>query len=385
MRYPHKILVQTIVKSFYKENAGFFIFLIIVMFSIVNVVDGAGLIQYHYSLILGMLKSATFLLLIFFLWFLYVRKFSAFVLSEMQKPAFSFLSIFNNLSQSIRFRLFLFVESLLLLPVLLYSVFILLVGWKQHFFLQIAFVILYLFALIIGTALLHTRVLLNPHTSHGSLSGKLNLWKKRQQSYSIMILRFIAAEQKVIWMGIQIFTCGIVYLIARNNTNDDYDISFPFLFFNFGILANSILIYRIRAFENAYLGFYPGLPVSKTKRFFQTALVYFIILIPEYLILILLVPVHIKYFDAVCLMFSAYSLLLLMNSITYWRGLSLKAYLKILFFVFCIELILILTLGFVFLSLALLLAAILIFKKEYYSFEPVIKYSNLPKDLKNQV
>lgn len=371
MRYSLKILVQTIVKSFYKENAGFFIFLIIVMFSIVSEVDGAGVIQYHYSLILGMLKSLPFLLLVFLLWFLYVRKFSAFVLGEMQKPAYSFLSIFNSLTQSIRFRLFVFVESLLLLPVLLYSGFILFIGWKQHFFLQIAVVILYLLVLIIGTAILHTRVLLNPHTP-GFLSRNFDPWQKTQQSYSIMILRFIAAKQKMIWMGIQIFTCGIVYLIARNNTNDYYDISFPFLFFNFGILANSILIYRIRAFENTYLGFYPGLPVSKAKRFFQTAWVYFIILIPEYLILILLVPVHIKYFDAVYFMISAFSLLLLMNSITFWRGLNLKTYLKIIFFIFCIELILILTFGFIFLFFVLLLAAIFIFKKEYYRFEPVI-------------
>lgn len=370
MKYPLKILIQTIVKSFYKENAGFFIFLITIMFCIVNKVDGAGVVEYHYSLILGMLKSYLFLLLVFLAWFLYVRKISAFVLVVIYKPEYSFLSILNSLSKSARLRLFLISECLLLMPILLYAFFIIVIGWQQHFYLQVLSIVVYLFLLSIGTAKFHIHVLDNPHKKQGVLWRKYTLWQWSQQSYSLILLRFISTKQKMIWLGIKVFTCGTLFLIARNNTLTDYDLSFPFLFFNFGILANGILIYRIREFENSYLGFYRGLSVSLLKRILQYALVYFIVLIPEYIIFIMLAPVHIKYTDAVYFIGSAYCLLLLMNTVTYLMGISIKTYLKISFVIFCLEFVLIMTVGFAFLPFFLLFFAILFFVKGYYKFEP---------------
>jgi len=59
----------------------------------------------------------------------------------------------------------------------------------------------------------------------------------------------------MIWAGVKLFTCGALYLIALNNTVTDYDTSMVFLFLNFGILANGVLIYRIREFKETYVRF----------------------------------------------------------------------------------------------------------------------------------
>ena len=57
MSQPGKILFKSFIRPFYKENAGVFIFVFMMMFFIVNKVDGAGLFEYHYSLILATLTS----------------------------------------------------------------------------------------------------------------------------------------------------------------------------------------------------------------------------------------------------------------------------------------------------------------------------------------
>ena len=372
MKSTLKIVFQSFVKTFYKENAGLFVFLITILFCIVNKVDGAGVIEYHHSLILGMLKSSLFLLLVFMIWFVYARKISTFVVVVIQKPEYAFLSILNSLTKSKQLRLFLVVESLLLLPVLVYAIFIIMIGWQLHFYLQVLAVVIYLFSLIIVTAKLHTGVLNDPYVKQGLLWHKFILWQWSAKSYSAILLKFVSTKQKMIWLGIKVFTCGIVFLIARNNTLADYDISFPFLFFNIGILANGILVFRIREFEISYLSFYQGLPVPLIKKFVQYALVYFITLIPEFLTLSILTPVNIKFTDAILFMGSGYCLLLLMNCITFIRGIGMKSYLKILFVIFCMEFAIVLTIGLVFLPFFMFLFAVLFFVKRYYKFEPEV-------------
>src|SRR5215813_8602617 len=110
MSHPGKILFRSFVRPFYKENAGVFLFIFIMMFYIVGENDGAGLVEYHYSLIMGMLTTREMLLLVFFIWLLYARKFTAFVSGVLKNPQYSFLHIYNRLNKTERFRLFFFVE-----------------------------------------------------------------------------------------------------------------------------------------------------------------------------------------------------------------------------------------------------------------------------------
>ncbi len=369
MNYPAKIFFQSFVKPFYKENAGVFVFIFTMMFCIVSKVDGAGLYEYHYSLVTGMLKSNLFLLLMFFAWFLYVRKYVGFVSNVMLNDHYSFLKIYNRLSKIRRLWLFFTVEIWLLMPVLLYALFISFVGFRQHLYLPVLSVIGYLLLVCIIAAAWHLYVLtdLPAQTifSFKNVSSKFRL----RPSYHVMLLEFVASKQKMIWAGVKLFTCGVLYLIARNNTVTDYDAGMAFLFFNFGILANGVLIYRIREFEETYVSFYRGLPVSLMKRFLQYSFIYFIFLIPEFVTAGILVPVYLHYTDAINFMLCSFSLLLLMNSITFLADFEMKEYIKILFSIFCVQCIFLITTGFVFLYLLLFIAAITIFLKSYYTFE----------------
>src|SRR5437868_14808809 len=147
MNHASKILFQSFVKPFYKENAGLLIFIFTMMFVVVSRLNGAGLFAYHYSLATGVLKNNNFLIVVFFAWLLYVRKFVVFASGVILNPRYAFLQVYSQLSPAKRFKLFFIVEVWLLLPVLLYVPFVSFVGLQQHLYLPVSFVVSYLLVL----------------------------------------------------------------------------------------------------------------------------------------------------------------------------------------------------------------------------------------------
>ena len=241
MIYPARILFQTLVKSFYRENAVAFVLIFTVIFFAVGSVDGAGLFAFHYSLALGMLKSNIFLLLVFITWLFYARKCVAFVSSVLHDPHYSFLHIYNCLSSFKRFQLFFFVQACLLMPVFLYSIFVAFVGWHEHLYTHAISGIVYLLIACIGAAIWNVYTLNNPGKK--TIFPTFSLLKDYSvaSSYSFILVRFISITQKFTWAVIKVVTCVPLYLIARNNILTASDIILLFLFFNFGILTNGII------------------------------------------------------------------------------------------------------------------------------------------------
>jgi hypothetical protein len=338
------------------------------MFCIISKVDGAGLYAYHYSLVSGMLKSNVFLFIVFLIWLIYVRKYYAFVSAVIKNEQFSFLHIYNQLSKAKQLKLFLFIHACLLMPVLLYTVFIFFVGISQHIYLPLFFISVYLLLLLILPAVSHVHQLDNLH--HQKKTFRLHILKSKNiAAYHFILFRFILRKQTIIWLGIKIFTCGLLYLIARNNNSNNYDITMSLLFYIFGILANTILVFKIRTFEDAHLSFYKGLPVSLVKRYTQYLILYFLLLIPEFITISFLIPQHFTLKDGVGLMLFGFSLLLLINAITFLTDLKLREYVKMLFFIFCFVWIAIISLGIMLLCAFLFIISVIIFYIYYYTAE----------------
>ena len=364
------ILFKSFVKPFYKENAGSFVFVLVMMFCIVSKVDGADFFEYHYSLITGMLKSYSFLLLVFGIWLLYVRKCVTFVTGILQKPEYHFLQILHSSGKAKQFRFFFFVvEFLLLFPILLYAAFVVIVGVKQALYVPVLLVLSYLVALLIIAALWHVNALNNYNKEQAVILKKRNLFTTLPTSFPFVLFRFIANKQKLIWFGLKVFTCAILYLIARNNQPADVDISFVFLFFDMGVLANGILILRTREFEETYLVFYRNFPITLAQRFSQYATIYFVLLLPEMVTIGLLTPDHLNYTNAFYFWLCAYSAVLLLNSISFLQNFTQKQYLKVLLLVFCLQYFIMILLGLAALAIICFALAIMFFVKNYYAFE----------------
>ena len=254
-------------------------------------VDGAGLWEYHYSLMLATLSSPITLLLVIFLWIVYARKCWIYVSVQLNNPEYMWLQIFNSLPSRNRFKAFLLVSVWLLLPVLLYATLVIILGIHEHRYLSTGVIFTALIALTVGTSLWHVDRLANP-------GGQMKRWMPTKifsipaSSYVLLLLRFIASRQKLLWLSFKIVTCGLLWLIGLNNNQDYYELNTLYLFYSFGIMAQLVLVYRIRNFEEDQLSFYRNLPISSVRRFFSYARVYGIMLLPEFIIIILMAPTH---------------------------------------------------------------------------------------------
>ncbi|SDX00094.1 hypothetical protein SAMN05444410_1083 [Hydrobacter penzbergensis] len=367
------ILFKTYVKTYYKENAGVFVFIFTIMLCIVSKVDGAGLYEYHHSLAVSMLKSNTILSIVFLIWFLYVRRYVVYVSSAYTNPHYSFLQVYNQLSHRRRFFLFFMADVLLLMPIWLYDIFFSFVGLEQGLLIPVIITNVYLLFLCLIAAAWHIYRLDNLN-KRWKVPYFMRVGKKVPSFYSSILYRFVINTQINIWLGAKAFTCGILYLIARNNNTTDRDMSMLFLFYSLGILANGVLVFRIRVFEETYLSFWKGLPLSLLSRLLQYLGLYFGLLIPEIITASILTPQYLQYTEAANFIFSGFSLLLLMNSITFIQNFKVKEYIAILFAIFFIECLLLVTFGFVFLYVSFFLVAVATFFVGYYKFE-IIGYN----------
>lgn len=322
------LFLKLFVRTFYREYAAAFIFLLTIMFGAVGQMKGAGIVEYHEALIIGMLGNGCFFSLVLLIWSLYTFKCFNFCVAVFQQPSYNFLSVFTQRKLSFVFPLFLGVQFLLLLPILPYAVLIIILSFSLGWWMSGAIIILFLTALLLISALLLARLLYN---------REINYWKRPQlkwldnfnSRYPILLTHYILRYHPLLFMGIKIYTCGILYLMATSNVPGDYDPQFPLIFFCFGIFGHAMIIYRMRQFEEEHLSAYRGLPVSILKRFIGYIYLYLVILLPELATLFILMPVHLQLVDAAHYALTAISFLLLLNGISFTGYYSMKSFLKI--------------------------------------------------------
>ena len=111
---PGYILQKTIVRPFYRQNAGFFLLVFLVFF---GVVAPSQQLNYHYTLITGLLTTPGVLAIVLLAWLFYAGKCSRWLAATLSDPSFSFLNELTRLSPRQVFFQLILLHSLLFLPV----------------------------------------------------------------------------------------------------------------------------------------------------------------------------------------------------------------------------------------------------------------------------
>jgi hypothetical protein len=369
MRNPQRLLFKLIVRPFYSENSGAFILIFTVLFYIVGQVEDAGLFEFHYSLIKGILHSNMTLSMVIFLWLFYAHKCSQFTLQLINSSEYSFLQIYNLLGRFKRMLLLLKVQVWLMLPILLYAVAVAIVGWAQGKYLKMIAIVLSLSLSCLAAALFHVYKLERYHEDRNVIRKRKKFLEKFKLFYPSILIQLIVTNLKLSWTGVKVLSCVLFYLIARNNSDGRYEIDLVFVFFNLTVLANGILIYKLRNFENVYLSFYRGLSVSKLRRFLQYALVVLLILLPEAVLVKYLTPKYLEYWDAVGIFMSGYTLLLLINSFSFVDDYKVSDFVKLLLILFCFQYLLYVLVNLTVLNILCALGSAALFAITFYRFE----------------
>jgi hypothetical protein len=341
------------------------LFFYTVMLLAVGHLDGFGVLHYHYTLIIGMLQNTDTFLLVCFAWLLYQLKCLTFVIRTLQQPTSQFLYVINGLPGLQRFGLTLLMMTVLFLPMGWYGWLIIGVAWYQHDYTYaiVLFTYMLLFCCVCAAWVVHA--LRFP----GNPSYRISRFSRILTRYPGLLIRFVVEKQKVLFITIKLFTCALLYGFARVNDADTYDPQFPFLFFGLAVLSNGILIHRIRSFEETFMEWYRGAPVSQFRRWLEYILVYGILFVPELITIGCLTPVHLHTDDALHYALCGFGLVMLLNSICFLEDFTMKQYLRVILVVLCVQYFFVLSNALTALSILYFILASVIFFNSYYLFE----------------
>jgi hypothetical protein len=367
MNITKTILIKSFVKPFYRQHAGLFIFLFTLMFGVVSVLDRAKFTDYHFFLIKGMLENPFLFLLVFFLWFLYTKKAEQFVVNTLRRPDYSFLHMLSLMDSKKIYWLLVWIQFLLFLPVTLYAMIIFATGIYLHEFAKCLIVLFYIITLCLICAKWYLFLIQNPGRPLAKIAGKLS-FRPSKMSYWSLFIRYILMDKKLLFLGIKIYSCCVLYLMVANQTPVVYDLSMIILFFSLGILSHGLLIHQLRDLEETRLRFYRTLPLSRFKRFIQYGMIYFILLLPEFMTIAFLTRDFLHYKDALLFIFLSYSLLLFMNSLLFIHFFRMKDYLKIILCIFFAIYFCTLAAALPLLCIFLFISSMAIFYNRYYQF-----------------
>lgn len=365
-----RILLTTFVRRFYRQNAGQLIFIFILFFGAVGELEGESKytgplfqLHYQYQLILGMLSSGIFMGVVGLAWFAYAEKCTRFVGAALQQKDHTCFYILNALPRRRLFTLFFRVQILLLLPLIIYSFAVLGVAiYKGWFLAGIGFIIYPIALCAMGAARLLYRLATpaGPSTVFLHPGARTAYWK--------FFLLYALRHQRIVFAGIKVISCGILFCSIRTLTTEYYDLRMIFLLFGIVIFGHSVLIYRFREWEESMLHFYRGLPVSLTRRLGQYALLYAIILIPEMIVIGGLTPAWIHWPDTLRLLLSGYSLLLLQNSLLFIALIPMRSFLKMTLGLFLLLYLAVMAGWLAAFSGLVLATAFLLFYRTYYRY-----------------
>jgi len=368
MSIQRSVLFSSVVKPFYRKNAGLLGFFIYMMTLAVGRANMVGLLEYHYSLIRGMMLSISFMVVVQAAWLLYAIKCAQFFTDTLRKPAFSYLYMLAHTNARNLYWILLQTQLVLFLPVLSYLIIIMGVSYHEHWYLQSN--TLLLFNLAVCAAFAWRFLYLLQHPEITPIKWKLPSLSKRKR-YTNFLTSYIFENCKVLFFVIKLYNCLTLYLmLANRNPAHDQDLRMEVFFFSAGMLGHGVLIHRLKEMENTRLSFYRGFPVSLSRRFFQYAWLYFCLFIPEIVIIISRTPAALSYSEAAFFIFFGYGILLLLNSLQLYNYAGLKDYLKTVAQIFFAVIIAMIARQLYALSVLFFVVAVVLFFRRYYRFEP---------------
>lgn len=354
-------LNRVIVRRFYERNSGFFLFVFLVMF---GVVEASQIINYHLSLIAGMLSSGIFMAIVFSFWLAYALKCIQFVNETLNNPRFGFLYLLRGCKLSLQFEYFSFVIFLLFLPVIIYSIFVIGVAIATQHWMELTLVLVFLASLITASAWV-ALMKLNNRMKQSTFINLPIMKTPINKSLFIFYLSHLFKKRSIPILLTKLFS--IVTVIGFFHIQvDHYELRIALLGLLIGLSGHTLIIFELRRFEDESLTFVKNMPISIISRYMHLFIVYAILLVPE---LILIGINHVKIFDSFLVWIFGISYLLFNHMSLYPIRMSMDRFIIRLLLFFLISFILVLYKVFLIFTLAMLVFSFLIYRKWYYRFE----------------
>lgn len=313
MKPEISVSLKAIGTQFYLKNIGFFLFLFVFFFGIVTVAN----YFFSFGFILSVVSSAgsmCFVLGLFILYFLKCLNFSLKFLREPENEFFYSLSLYKNKAiikalSAVHFFIF--------APAFAYTIWMLLIAvYTKHFAASLILVLYNLFLAAIFDFIVRKRLI----TAHDPFTERKKLLFNFQlpaTGWSLPLLYFFN-EQPLILLGTKLFS--VCMFAVWLHFAENYSIYFPLIGFTFALLGHIIFIQQQLIFEETQLQFSRNLPFQRIDRFFHSAILYLILLIPETIQFIRFTPQALHWYDGFEILLFGCGMLLLFRAIVFSRN-----------------------------------------------------------------
>lgn len=282
------VLIQIFVRGFYKKYAKLFFIVFCLIASYFLFIQIAGVFLEHnrdfWTLFLA-LQFATeplFILIFWIISFLFITLVFRFISSEIQTQKLEFLKYtFFVLDRKERIKSWLRIFSLINLPILIYGLFSLLVGYvllgKLTGFWSILYILLLNFIMIYWIDF--NRFNIKNHNRIAAFYSSIN----PKEYYWIFNLINQLKPNLTLFVGTKVVCIISIVVIVKYFGIAVEGFTWNVLIFLSLIVAllNSILIYQDVVFEGSKMKFILTFPFSRPQKFFNSLPYYLILILPE--------------------------------------------------------------------------------------------------------
>ncbi|MFN0049129.1 MAG: hypothetical protein ACKVOU_08415 [Cytophagales bacterium] len=277
MKATISILSKTIVRSFYKEYALFFLIGLYVCFGLLKTADHVFLAKY-------IVASPALILFYFAIWSIYnlfIISYFQHIFSEERYLFLYDLWLINKWQLTIS----LFVLHLnLMAPVLMYAVFVLAIAANLGFYWQILYIAVFLALSIWYPLFFYFKTISKPDISLSKKSIFSLNFNINKRYFSFFFYHLLEND----WLKLLVtkgLSAGVLVVLISILQTDNDDIRPLLIVVLMGFLPNFSLIASYHAFENQALVFFKNLPISTRRKWLNAVAVFAILLLPELFLL----------------------------------------------------------------------------------------------------
>ena len=313
MMHLFVIVNKVLVKTFYKDNAGFFLVLTGLCFGFLRKADHIALAQFFVSSVYVFMIPAS-------LWLLYTIKVILYNRDAVALQQNTFLSSFIFLPTGSKIILLLAAAMIQLLPIIAYGLFLIkmasAINLSQsksdpHELNIVCIIIALLFSLVSIVVFSANRNLLYATTERQITFIKRIFDSRFTKPHLQFFIEWVIRTRTAIFFGAKIFAAAVIIGISRFYLFDDYDVRLMALGVLLAMTANIGLIFQFHRFENYHFQWLKNLPLTLIQKIVFFLITFMMICLPEWIVLLRFFPSQLSLFNYAELFIFGNSLILL--------------------------------------------------------------------------
>lgn len=306
-----RILHLTLVQQYYRQNA---LFIFVILMGAFGFLSG----REHITLIRHALHQPTVLYVAFFFWALHSLKVTAFGLRALALRENEFLHHLHLFSRGQRILAFFLVLFQLIPLTFLYALCMAVVAWQeQKWGTGIAGILFHLVMCLLGAGLMEMKFT----RPDWRLPRFLPRWSLPFPEWSFFPY-YLVTRQTVLFFLSKVFSVGLLLIVCVLFPTDDYDVRLLGLGAVLAAFGSTVIFQNWIFYEWRYFDFVRNLPLGIPQRFAKYASVIFLLVLPEWLVLLRNWPWALGWMDLGRVAFLLYGVSLGLYFYQRWDGAS---------------------------------------------------------------